>query len=97
MSNMLQGNCLCGKIRVQATFKNLDFGACHCHMCRKWNQGSLMSLNDSPSELSLDGQEYLSVYDSSEWAQRSFCKVCGTHVYYRLKGSDEYFFQYLAF
>ena len=31
-----------------------------------------------------------SVFDSSPWAQRGFCKHCGTHLFYRLKEAQHY-------
>jgi hypothetical protein len=31
------------------------------------------------------------VYASSEWAERAFCKQCGTHLYYKLLATGEYF------
>lgn len=32
----------------------------------------------------------VSVYKSSDWAERAFCGHCGTHLYYRLVPADEY-------
>jgi len=29
-------------------------------------------------------------YTSSEWAERGFCSKCGTHLYYRFTGVDDY-------
>ena len=31
------------------------------------------------------GEENVTVYSSSEWAERGFCKHCGTHLFYRMK------------
>ena len=30
-------------------------------------------------------QQYLSVFNSSEWAERGFCSVCGTFIFWRIK------------
>ena len=38
-----------------------------------------------------EGAEHISVYASSQWAQRAFCKNCGTHLYYKLLATQEYF------
>jgi hypothetical protein len=38
-----------------------------------------------------DGRENVSVYASSQWAERAFCKHCGTHLYYKLLATGEYF------
>jgi hypothetical protein len=31
------------------------------------------------------------MYKSSEWAERAFCGECGTHIFYRLLPSNEYY------
>lgn len=33
----------------------------------------------------------IAVYASSVWAERAFCKKCGTHLYYKLLATGEYF------
>ena len=58
-------------------------------MCRKWGGGPLLAV-DGGTEVKIDGEEFVSVFDSSEWAERGFCKKCGTHLFYRLKGINEY-------
>jgi len=30
-------------------------------------------------------QQYLSVFNSSEWAERGFCSICGTFIFWRTK------------
>lgn len=34
-----------------------------------------------------EGEENVTVYDSSKWAERGFCKICGSNLFYRLKSS----------
>lgn len=31
----------------------------------------------------IDGREHITNYRSSDWAERGFCRHCGTHLYYR--------------
>ncbi|MGI9296241.1 MAG: GFA family protein, partial [Pseudomonadales bacterium] len=45
---------------------------------------------DCGSDVSFGGKENISVFDSSEWAERGFCNKCGSHLYYRLKQNDQY-------
>lgn len=40
--------------------------------------------------MSFEGTEHISTFSSSEWAERGFCKQCGTHLFYRLKESGHY-------
>ncbi len=46
---------------------------------------------DCGSEVSFSNEQTITVYDSSEWAQRGFCKNCGSHLFYRLKETQQYF------
>lgn len=83
------GQCLCGAVRVHAELQSASFDACHCGMCRRWGGGPLMAV-DAGAGLRLEGEESVSVYGSSDWAERGFCKHCGTHLFYRLKGEQHY-------
>jgi len=38
----------------------------------------------------IEGLEELGVFESSDWAERGFCKQCGTHLFYRLKVQPVY-------
>ena len=37
-----------------------------------------------------DEQENIEVFASSDWAERGFCKKCGSHLFYRLKQANQY-------
>ena len=86
-----QGSCLCGSVRVTTKSLHQKVGACHCSMCRKWGGGPLLAI-DGATEIQFEGEENISVFDSSKWAQRGFCKKCGTHLFYRLKEKQQYIF-----
>ena len=45
---------------------------------------------DCGGDVEFEGKENVAVYDSSEWAERGFCRNCGSHLFYRLKGQTEY-------
>ncbi len=87
--NIGNGSCLCGSVQFTAQNVNDHVGACHCSMCRKWGGGPLMAV-DCGSDVSFNNTENISVYDSSDWAERGFCKNCGSHLFYRLKQSQQY-------
>jgi len=91
MANSIEGNgsCLCGAVRINAKHINQSVGTCHCNMCRKWGGGPLMAV-DCGTDVSFDGEDNISVFNSSEWAERGFCKKCGSHLFYRLKGSQQH-------
>ncbi|MGO2993187.1 MAG: GFA family protein, partial [Halomonadaceae bacterium] len=41
-------------------------------------------------DVSFMGNEHIAIFSSSEWAERGFCKQCGTHLFYRLKQEEHY-------
>lgn len=84
----MKGHCLCGNVTVETDDIN-TFEACHCGMCRRWGSGPLMAVH-SQSKPDIKGQDSMSVYPSSSWAERAFCHVCGTNIYYHQLGSDTY-------
>ena len=84
----MEGQCLCGAVTVSAA-NNPHVEACHCGMCRRWGGGPLLAVSCG-SDVQFTGREQVGVYDSSEWAERGFCKRCGTHLFYRFKPADTY-------
>ena len=84
------GACLCGAVRFSAKHARKSIGACHCEMCRIWGGGPLIAVHCG-SEVCFDGEGAISVYESSDWAERGFCKFCGSHLFYRLKDNRHYF------
>ena len=83
------GSCLCGAVSITKNNPNTKVGACHCGMCRKWGGGPYMEVNCG-TDILFEGEDSISVYNSSEWAERGFCKNCGSHLFYRLKASQEH-------
>jgi hypothetical protein len=87
----VNGTCLCGVVKIEINLPEKIFNACHCGMCRKWTSGPLFTV-ESKESAHIEGKESIATYSSSEWAERSFCKNCGTHLYYHLKNSNLYFY-----
>ena len=42
------------------------------------------------TEVVFTGEDNVAVYGSSKWAERGFCKRCGTHLFYRLKETRQH-------
>lgn len=82
------GHCLCGAVRFTVESVDPHYWACHCSMCLRWSAGPFLSV--STTGVSFEGKEYMTVFGSSEWADRGFCNKCGTILFYRLKEKDEY-------
>lgn len=45
---------------------------------------------DCGSNVLFEGDENISVFASSDWAERGFCRQCGSHLFYRLKDREQY-------
>jgi hypothetical protein len=78
------GGCLCGAVEYEVQLQEPKAHICHCHLCQKWGGSSSITLHTTP-DWTIRGENKLKWYDSSEWAQRSFCSECGTHLLFRLK------------
>lgn len=91
MTNTKNGSCLCGGVKVTIESEKDTFDACHCGMCRKWGGGPAFTV-EGGKNISFEGESHISRYNSSEWAERGFCKNCGTHLFYRLKAVNFYNF-----
>lgn len=79
---MIEGSCLCGKVRYTYEGEIAEIAMCHCSQCRK-AQGSAFATN-SPVEddkLSFTGIEYIKEFQSSESKVRAFCSNCGSPLY----------------
>lgn len=85
------GGCLCGAVRYEVKERPTEAGACHCGMCRKWSGGIYMAFRVPGEEVRLKGEEHIGRYKSSDWAERCFCKKCGSSLFYRVTLEGTYF------
>ena len=81
--------CLCGSVDITATKINPKFTVCHCETCRTWGGGPLFAVQCG-TDIKIEGEDKVRVYESSPWASRGFCSECGTHLFYRLNKTGEY-------
>lgn len=91
----MAGRCLCGAVTFTARDVETAHHACHCGMCRRW-AGSPLFVAEV-GELAFDDSEPVGRYASSDWAERGFCKLCGSSLYYRLREADRYWVSVGAF
>ncbi|AMC34923.1 GFA family protein [Janthinobacterium sp. B9-8] len=89
MAKEYKGACLCGAVQFSAKTMSNKVGACHCAMCRKWTGGPFLTV-DCGSEVMFTGKDAINSYASSEWAERGFCKKCGSHLFYLLKEAQQF-------
>lgn len=89
------GRCLCGAISFTVESFETEHHVCHCNMCRRWASGP--TFVTAASGVTFEGEEHIGRYNSSEWAERAFCKRCGSNLFYRLKPKDVYLMSVGAF
>jgi hypothetical protein len=65
-----------------------DHHFCHCSMCRRWTSSGFMAASTSRTTFASNGE--LATYASSPWADRGFCRTCGTTLFYFLKPTQSY-------
>lgn len=82
------GKCLCGAISFRAENVETHVHACHCSMCRAWAGSPVMAAN--VGSVTFEGEDNLARFASSEWAERGFCKLCGSNLFYHLREPDLY-------
>ncbi len=78
------GGCLCGAVRFELAEAPTAYGACHCGMCRKFSGGIELGVMVPAGGIAWTGEGNLTSYTSSEWAERGFCKICGSSLYWKL-------------
>ena len=88
MSDTRTGGCLCGAARYVLENTPDHIGACHCSMCRKFSGGIELGLYVAPDSVTWKSDDSVQVYKSSEWAERGFCGICGSGLFYRIPPND---------
>ena len=79
---MPKGSCLCGAVRFSVVGDLPPPDACHCCQCRK-QSGHYWASTDVPrGVLTIEGNENLTWYQSSEPVQRGFCQTCGSFLFW---------------
>ena len=82
MSDAIEGQCLCGAVKITvAGAHDPRPGACHCRMCQRWSGGLFLCFSAEAHAVTVTGE--VARYASSEFAERAFCPRCGSHLWMR--------------
>ena len=77
------GGCLCGGVQFSVASELRPLVYCHCKQCQK-TSGHFVAATAAPrDDLVLNKQDSLRWYDSSQTAQRGFCFVCGSNLFWK--------------
>ena len=78
------GGCLCGAVRFTSRLTRSSFGVCHCQMCRRWTGSALMAITVPEADVVWTGADRIAKRQTSAWAERAWCKDCGSGLFYRI-------------
>lgn len=75
------GHCLCGAVTITVTAMKREVDICHCAMCQRWGGAFYAGVKGEGAEVT--GEDAITLYRSSAWAERAFCGTCGSNLWYR--------------
>jgi hypothetical protein len=90
MSDRRSGQCLCGKVRIEADFPKTGFQACHCVQCQRWTGGGPF-LAIRAHNLEISGEDNVESYCHSSWGERANCQNCGSILWWKMQGKPPAF------
>ena len=79
---MHKGSCLCGAVRFEVSGELPGPDACHCRQCRKSSGHYFASCDVPKAALTVEGEDRLGWFQSSEKVRRGFCSVCGSSLFW---------------
>lgn len=82
MADVTTGGCLCGAVTYTLAGKLRPVVACHCTQCRK-TSGHYVAATQLPAAKAAISGSALKWYRSSDSAERGFCSVCGSNLFWR--------------
>ena len=80
---MQHGSCLCGAVRFFIDGPMRPVLACHCGQCRKQSGHVWATTSVAEADLTLDRDDGLAWYRSSDTARRGFCRLCGSSLFWQ--------------
>ena len=86
---MPEGSCLCGAVRFSVEGELHAPDACHCSQCRRWSGHYWASADVPRSAVTIEGEDNLRWYQSSEKVRRGFCSTCGSALFWDVPGREK--------
>jgi len=87
-NDIRHGGCLCGAVRYCVKGEMRDVIACHCTQCRKQSGHYYAATQASAVNLEVMGSANITAYKASDAATRSFCRICGSALFWAMDGSE---------
>ncbi len=80
---------MCGAVRFRADNVPSDFGACYCDSCRRWSGDRFVGVHVDTQNLKVFGGADINSVRSSDWAERAFCRHCGSGLWFRITAGPQ--------
>ncbi|MEM7429712.1 MAG: GFA family protein [Pseudomonadota bacterium] len=80
--SVYEGGCMCGAVRYRVAGELDDPHLCHCGMCQRQSGHCVAGAAAARADLEITGNESVTWFQSSSFARRGFCKVCGSKLFW---------------
>lgn len=84
----VSGGCHCGGVRYRAKGVDPQVTECHCSQCRRQAGHRYATTGGKTSGMEIEGADQVTWYQASPAAERGFCSVCGSTLFWRRNGDD---------
>lgn len=78
-----RGACECGAVQYEVSGQLREVVYCHCSQCRRTSGHFVAATACAAEDLQIRKDEGLAWYRSSSFAERGFCKLCGSSIFWR--------------
>lgn len=85
----VEGGCYCGQVRYRANGVSETVTECHCSQCRKQSGHRYASVDTLAGNVEIEGEDGITWFRASPEAERGFCSVCGSHLFWRSLRDDD--------
>jgi hypothetical protein len=82
------GSCLCGAVRYEVSGPLRAVIGCHCTQCRKQTGHYMAATAAKHGDFRITKEDGLRWFRSSERAERAFCQICGSTLFWQGTGKD---------
>lgn len=82
------GGCICGAVRYRMAGTPRPVVACHCRECRVMSGHFMAATQVDRADLTIEGAENLTWFRATAYADRGFCRTCGSHLFFQPVGDE---------
>lgn len=85
----MKGRCNCGAVRFEVDGPLRDVLICHCSLCRRNGSNAGAYTSAQRTALRLLDDDGLALYIDPNGRERSFCRLCGSTLFWARPGAAE--------